>query len=177
MSSPWITWANLATALRLALIPATVLAISFADWGLAAVLFTIVVISDVVDGRLARRFDQVSPLGGLFDHATDATFVAVCTAVIASTGKINPWLAPLIAIAFIQYTLDSKALVGQSLRASKIGRINGIAYFVLVGTVIGHHLLGFYFLDLPIQIFAWVLVASSLVSIVDRLDGLRRLRA
>ena len=177
MSSPWLTWANLVTSLRLALIPATVFSISFNDWGLAAILFTIVVISDVVDGRLARQFNQATPLGGLLDHATDATFAAICTATIASSGQINVWLAPLIAITFIQYTLDSKALQGQTLRASKIGRLNGIAYFVLVGTVIGHHVLGFYFLELPIQVFAWILVASSLVSIVDRLDGLRRLRA
>ena len=176
MASRWFTWANLVTGLRLALIPATYLSIVFGDWALAAVLFTIVVVTDVLDGRLARKFNQASPLGGLLDHATDATFVAICTAAIAGTGQINPWLAPLIAITFIQYTLDSKALQGQTLRASKIGRLNGIAYFVLVGTVIGHHVLGFAFLSLPIQIFAWVLVISSLVSIVDRLDGLRRLR-
>lgn len=177
MSSQWFTWANLVTALRLALIPATYFSIIFADWLLAAVLFTVVVVTDVVDGRLARKFNQATPLGGLLDHATDATFVAICTAAIASSGLINTWLAPLIAITFIQYTLDSKALQGQTLRASKIGRLNGIAYFVLVGTVIGHHVLGFYFLSLPIQLFAWLLVATSLISIVDRLDGLRRLRA
>ena len=181
MSSPspsrWLTWANLVTSLRLALIPATYLSITFSDWALAAVLFTIVVLSDVIDGRIARKFNEASPLGGLLDHATDATFVAICTAAIASSGQINAWLAPLIAITFIQYTLDSKTLQGQTLRASKIGRLNGIAYFVLVGTVIGHHVLGFYFLDIPIQAFAWILVVSSLISIVDRLDGLRRLRA
>ena len=135
------------------------------------------VVTDVVDGRLARKFNQASPLGGLLDHATDATFVTTCTAAIASIGAVNSLLAPLIAITFIQYTLDSKALRGQTLRASKIGRLNGIAYFVLVGTVIGHHVLGFYFLTVPIQLFAWLLVASSLISILDRLDGLRRLRA
>ena len=177
MKSEWYTWANLVTGLRLTLIPATYLAISFADWGLAAALFTIVVASDVVDGKLARRFDQASPLGGLLDHATDATFVATCTLAIAASGQINSWLAPLIIITFVQYTLDSKALQGQTLRASKIGRLNGIAYFVLVGTVIGHKVLGFYFLAPIIQGFAWVLVASSLVSILDRLDALRRLRA
>jgi CDP-diacylglycerol---glycerol-3-phosphate 3-phosphatidyltransferase len=170
--TPWFTWANLVTSLRLALIPATALAMLNADWLLATTVFTIVVISDVVDGKLARAFDQASPLGGLLDHATDATYVSISTWVLAELGLINPWLAPLIALAFIQYTLDSQVLAGRALRASQIGRINGIAYFFLVGTAIGTHALNWSFLALPIQLLAWVLVITSLISMGDRLRAL-----
>lgn len=173
----WFTWANLVTALRLALIPATCLAIVNADWLLATVLFTIAVVTDIADGRLARALNQTSPLGGLFDHATDATYVTLATAAIASLGLVNIWLAPLIALAFTQYALDSKALQGQSLRASQIGRLNGIMYFALVGTVIGSQLLGLSFLHLPVQIFGWLLVLSTALSIGDRFYALIRSRA
>ncbi|NKC00528.1 MAG: hypothetical protein GKR90_18840 [Pseudomonadales bacterium] len=168
----WFTWANLVTSLRLTLIPATAFAILNADWILAAAIFTFVVISDVVDGKLARAFNQASPLGGLLDHATDATYVSISAWVLAELGLINPWLAPLIAVAFIQYTLDSRALAGQILRASQIGRINGIAYFVLVGTAIGSNALNWDFLALPVQLLAWLLVFTSLISIGDRLRAL-----
>ena len=43
-------------------------------------------------------------------------------------------LPGLVAAAFVQYTLDSRALAGQRLRASALGRWNGIAYFVLLAT-------------------------------------------
>ncbi len=177
MVNPWATWANLLTAIRLASLPAICCAIYFSDWGLAAVLFTIAVVSDVYDGRLARRFNQQTHFGGAFDHTTDALFVAACCAVMASQQLVAVALAPLILLSFIQYLLDSKALAGQPLRASIIGRCNGIAYFALVGTVIGAQVLGFTWILVLAKWAAMLLVFSTIISMLDRaiaLFGIRK---
>ncbi len=175
MASHWATWANLLTAARLASIPAICFSILFADWWLAAALFTLAVISDVYDGRLARRFAHESNFGGAFDHATDALFVTACCAVLAASDFITPVLWPLIILSFTQYLLDSKTLVGQPLRASIIGRCNGIAYFALVGTAIGAMALDIAWIMTLVTVAAWILCATTVLSMLDRAWALYRL--
>lgn len=182
MSPAWATWANLLTAFRLATIPGIIWAIVGLHWLVASALFTFAVITDIYDGRLARRFNQQSTFGGVFDHATDAFFVTAGSAALAHNGFINVYLAPLILITFTQYLLDSKVLVGQPLRTSAIGRCNGIAYFALVGTTIGANTLNcsttlnFTWLLQPVAWTAWLLVATSLISMADRLFALWQVR-
>lgn len=172
----WLTWANLLTAIRLILIAPTCWLILERYWPGAAVLFTAAAVSDYFDGKLARRFGQTSATGGLFDHATDALYVTAGCWALAEIGLINPLLPWLIPAAFVQYMLDSKALSGRRLRMSALGRYNGIAYFVVVGTGIGLKLLGLDLLEPVLAAGAWLLVATTIVSMLDRLITLVRHR-
>ncbi|MGI9430888.1 MAG: CDP-alcohol phosphatidyltransferase family protein [Myxococcota bacterium] len=166
---PWLTRANLLTAVRLALAPVLVCAVLAPAPVLAALVFALAVGTDLLDGPVARRFGETSPLGGFLDHATDATFVSLGLAACAWTGEI-PFLLPgLVVFAFVQYTLDSRVLAGEHLRASALGRYNGIAYFVALGVPVIRDALG---LAVPasvwVQGFGWLLVATTLVSMLDR---------
>ena len=178
MSGPWSTRANALTLLRLALAPALAWALLADEPLWAAGCFGLAVATDLLDGWVARRFDEVSPLGGLLDHAVDATLVTCGSAALAWQGLLPALLPALIAIAFLQYALDSRLFPGASLRGSVLGRWNGIAYYGVVGIPIVRDLLG---LGWPgpglLQGLGWLLVASSLASIVDRLRALRRARA
>lgn len=172
----WLTWANLLTGVRLISLPIIVYTLLQQLWLAAALLFTLAVITDIYDGKIARKLGQSSPLGGLFDHATDALFVSVCCASLAFLDKINIWLPGLIILAFVQYMMDSKALAGVALRMSLIGRNNGIAYYVLVGVVIGAELLNWNLLLTSASFFAWLLVLSTILSMADRAISLARQR-
>lgn len=133
----YLTAANFLTAIRaLAIVPCA-LAIAREHWGLAAALFTAAALSDFFDGRVARARGETSALGGLFDHATDALFVAATLAAAAGQQSVTLLLPPLVLLAFAQYALDSSVLQGRALRGSALGRINGIGYFVLAGFAIG----------------------------------------
>ncbi|MGI9322894.1 MAG: CDP-alcohol phosphatidyltransferase family protein, partial [Pseudomonadales bacterium] len=124
---------NLLSLSRVPLGVGMALAVYVDDWGLAALLLWIAIGTDVVDGRLARATKTSSQLGGVLDHGSDASFVTLALAALASHGWV-PWLLPvLVPLAFLQYLLDSRSLAGQPLRASQLGRYNGIAYFVLAG--------------------------------------------
>ncbi len=164
-----MTWANALTALRLLCIAPCVWAIISGQWPLAATLFVICVITDLADGPLARHFGQASPFGGLFDHGTDALFCTASLSALAWIGFINPWLPLLVALAFIQYMFDSRALAGLSLKTSFLGRNNGIAYFVMVGIPAIREATS---LSWPpdgwIAAIAWILVASTGLSMADR---------
>ena len=173
---PWLTLANATSASRLALVPASVYAVFAGRWVLAAAIFVVAVASDFLDGFLARRRGTVSALGGVLDHTADAIYVTVTLWAIAYAEAqlrvdMVPGILPLfIALAFLQYLLDSRALAGKQLRASSLGRINGIAYFVLVGTVIFRNALELEWL--PGEAIYWAglaILLSTLASMIDRL--------
>jgi phosphatidylglycerophosphate synthase len=111
----------------------------------------------------------VSKLGGALDHGSDFVFVSVGLLALAWRGAI-PWLLPpLVAIAFAQYVIDSLWIDRRpELRMSAIGRYNGIFYFVPAGVDIGVRL-GLAVLARPNRWLGWLLVATTLISIGDRL--------
>jgi cardiolipin synthase (CMP-forming) len=150
-------------------------AISTHAAALALACFALAVATDLADGRVARRFGEASALGGFLDHATDATFVATGIASLAYVGIAPAPLAPLVLAAFAQYALDSRALAGRPLRASALGRWNGIAYFVLLGIpVVRDGLTIGWPADALVRVLGWALVATTCASMTDRLLAHRR---
>lgn len=171
----WLTPANVITLSRLAGAPLLAAAVLGGATSLAGALFAAAVASDLADGRVARRRGEASALGGLLDHLSDASFVTLGLAALARQGSVTPFLPALVAAAFVQYMLDSRALQGRSLRASRLGRWNGIAYFVALGVPVVRDALG---LSWPaaaaVRVLAWGLVVSTLVSMLDRALALAR---
>ena len=178
-ANPWLTLANAASALRLVLVPVSLYAVFAGLWMLAAAIFVVAVASDFLDGFLARRRGTVSALGGILDHSADALYVSATLWVIAyaeSQMRIDvvPGFLPLfIALAFLQYLLDSKALAGKPLRTSQLGRINGIAYFVLLGAIVFRNALELEWL--PGEALYWAGLAILLSTSASMLDRLRTL--
>jgi phosphatidylglycerophosphate synthase len=167
--------ADALTLLRLVLAPVLAVAIAHEAPVAASAVFFAAVATDMADGRLARRAGRVSPWGGLFDHAVDAIFCTVGTAALARAGALPAALPPLIAVAFLQYALDSRLLAARGLRPSALGRANGIAYYAIVAVPVVRDALG---LAGPgataVQALGWGLVATTVASILDR--GRRLLR-
>jgi phosphatidylglycerophosphate synthase len=165
--------ANLLSASRL------VLALPFA-WlvlradGRAAALFALAVLTDLIDGPIARRSGAASPLGRLLDHAADFAFVCAGLTAAALRGAVPGLLPAAIALAFAQYAFDSYFLHREpGLRMSWLGRWNGVLYFAPLGGVC-LAALGVPDLGSATRALAWLLIASTALSIADRLRGVRR---
>ena len=169
--------ANALTALRLLLaVPFALLMVRPDGWSaaLAGLVLATAIATDLLDGTMARRRGTASAGGRLFDHATDCLFVTTGLAAAAVRGAL-PWPLPvLVAVAFAQYVADS--LWGRrtrTLRASALGRWNGILYFApLVGDVLVR--LGLPPLRPLVTLVAWALVATTVISMGDRLWALVR---
>ena len=169
------TMANALTSLRLIAAPICSCMVFAGRDVEATLIFLFAIATDFADGPLARKRGESSPFGALFDHGTDATFVVLGIGALVSRGFAPAVLPLLVALAFIQYALDSRALAGMHLRASVLGRWNGIFYFVLLGTPIIRNTLGWSWPgDSFILAIGWVLVVSTAVSMADRLLALRR---
>lgn len=170
-----LTLSNGVTLLRLLSVPFFFAAILERHWAVACALFWLAVGTDFADGRIARARGESTHFGGLLDHASDASFVTAGLAALAVGGRVTPLLPLLVVVAFAQYVLDSRWLAGRPLRASALGRWNGICYFVPAGIVVSREALGLAQpVDFVVASIAWLLVVSTGLSILDR--GLTLLR-
>src|SRR5580658_2298832 len=135
----------------------------------ALVAWALALVTDFLDGPVARRRGTVTALSGTCDHTTDFLFVTSGLFAGAFRG-VFPWILPvLIVAAFSQYVIDSYWIHRQAkLRGSKLGRYNGMLYFVPTCMEILIRL-GLRFLQPLLTILVWLLVASTLVSMGQRL--------
>ena len=109
-------------------------------------------------------------MGGLIDHGVDALFCITAIAALAANGLAPAILPILIAAAFLQYMADSRALAGRPLRASRLGRYNGIAYYALVGIPVVRDGLGLAWpVDALVVGLGWLLAATTAASMWNRL--------
>ena len=164
--------ANALTALRLLLVLPFAFFMAKADARsamFALIVWAIALATDFLDGPIARRLGTVTPLSGTFDHTTDFLFVTSGLFAGALRGAF-PWILPvLITAAFSQYVIDSYWVHRQAkLRGSKLGRYNGMLYFVPTCMEIVIRL-GLRFLQPALTVLVWLLVASTLLSMGQRL--------
>jgi phosphatidylglycerophosphate synthase len=100
-------------------------------------VFTLICVSDYFDGPLARYLGRDSDLGKIFDNLADITFLLVTLAYLVYREAVLLWIPLAIALAFLQYTVDSW-LLSRSRRAvalvsNPIGHWVGILNYTLVG--------------------------------------------
>ena len=168
--------ANALTAVRLALVLPIAIAMARPDVlppSVVVILLCVAIATDYLDGPIARRSGKASPRGQLFDHSTDCLFVTAGLTGAALAGAVTPVLPALIPLAFGQYVVDSYVWHRQrQLRASFLGRWNGILYFVPIVLVAASRLpfpTGFVsFLEVATSWLGFLLVASTVVSVLDR---------
>jgi phosphatidylglycerophosphate synthase len=172
-----LTWSNALTALRLFTAPFFFCFLLGEHVWVSFGLFWLAVATDVADGWLARARGEATAFGGLLDHATDASFVCFGLAALSMTGVVSAALPVLVLLAFVQYVVDSKSLAGHELRASFLGRWNGILYFVPLGVVVTREALGLSWPDdFAVRSLGYVLVLSTVASMADRVWTLIRVR-
>jgi CDP-diacylglycerol--glycerol-3-phosphate 3-phosphatidyltransferase len=164
--------ANALTALRLLLVVPFAYFMSKGDVRFAVfalVVWAVALLTDFLDGPIARRRGIVTAFSGTFDHTTDFLFVTSGLFAGAFRG-VFPWILPiLIVAAFLQYVIDSYWIHRHSkLRGSKLGRYNGMLYFAPTCMEIIIRL-GAYWLQPLLTILVWMLVLSTLVSMGQRL--------
>jgi phosphatidylglycerophosphate synthase len=125
--------ANLLSASRLLLAAAWLLAYTAGYTG-AAVLGSIAIagaISDLLDGRVARRMGIVGRVGRWLDSLADIIFVLTALTCETWAGAIPFYIPMLIAISFSQYAIDSMLLSGAPIK-SRLGHFGGIINYAMV---------------------------------------------
>ncbi|HSP17032.1 MAG TPA: CDP-alcohol phosphatidyltransferase family protein [Thermoanaerobaculia bacterium] len=141
-----LTIPNLLTLLRLFMVP-FFLAASFQRMYTAAfVLFVTAALTDILDGMIARRFNQRSRLGALLDPAADKTimvsgYIFYTFAPNLPVVTLPGWLTFVVlirdfAILLVAYLLYTRVRV-KRFPPSMAGKTSTVLQAVTLGTAIG----------------------------------------
>lgn len=134
-----ITIPNILTSLRLLAIPWMAVEIyrSEAKSPLSTILFLAIWFTDVLDGWIARHFDQVSELGKVFDPAVDKIFQLTTAIMLTIVGRVPLWIPIAIAIKDLILIIGGLVLMSKDyiVSAKWIGKLNTVllvVYFVMM---------------------------------------------
>ncbi len=142
---PRLTLPNLMTLTRLALIPVFMLAfylpLGWSGW-LAAGIFVVAGITDIIDGWLARRWQQTSRFGAFLDPVADKLIVAAALVMLVQT-HATAWMA-VPAVVIISREIAVSALrewmaeIGQRARVavSWIGKVKTVLQIVAIAALL-----------------------------------------
>lgn len=108
---------------------------------IAFILFFIVGLSDILDGRLARSRNQITEFGKLLDPIADKAMLATATLGASTLGMLSWWVTGIFLIREVAVTILRFAVIKKGvIPASKGGKLK--TFFQSFGV-------GFYILPLP----------------------------
>jgi CDP-diacylglycerol--glycerol-3-phosphate 3-phosphatidyltransferase/cardiolipin synthase len=102
---------NILTLLRIFLIPVFVVVFYLpVPWArpLCALIFTVAALTDWLDGYLARRWGQTSPLGAFLDPVADKLMVAIALVLLVQ------------AEATVLFALPAAVIIGREITVSAL---------------------------------------------------------
>lgn len=170
--------ANLLTLGRLILVPLVALCL-LADHGhdttsriIAFIIFMVAVLTDQLDGWLARKYGIVTDFGKLADPIADKMLIGVALIVLSVLGDIPWWVTVVILFREVSITLLRFLVLHRGvIPASRGGKIKTLAQTVAIGLFI-----------LPLQswsLFGWsqywltvAWVAMSIAIVLTVLTGI-----
>lgn len=139
---------------------------------LAVLIFAAIAASDVIDGRLARRWGSASSRGRTFDHLADISFILAALGAYARLSLVPWWVPAAIATAFVFYVVDSwsRPAVRSGLIGSRVGHLGGICNYVLIGILVCNNSAGIEALSEETLRFVFYLVpVYSALAVATRL--------
>jgi len=163
---------NLLSALRILAIPVV---IGFLSWPgplasfLAALIFGLASLTDLLDGYIARQQKRETAVGKLLDPLADKLLVLSCMIMLIPLERIPAWMVVLIlgrevAVTGLRGIASAEGLV---IAASRWGKAKLILQtFSLIGLMIHYRYLGIDF-HLLGMIFLWGALIITLWSGID----------
>ena len=134
---------------------------------IAGVIFIIAALSDLVDGKIARRFNLVTNFGKFMDPLADKLLVQSALLCFVANGLLPAWIA--IVIMSREFIISGFRLVaadkGIVIAAGYLGKLKTLFQVVMSVMLIFHF-------SHPVwlateQIFIWGSLILTIVSLVD----------
>jgi CDP-diacylglycerol--glycerol-3-phosphate 3-phosphatidyltransferase len=136
-------WANTITLVRIVLIPVflVVLLGGMPNWGpwLAAAVFTLLAVTDAVDGYVARARNEVTTFGKFIDPLADKLLVTAALVALVELRSLPSWIAiVIISRELIVSGLRMVAVAeGKIIAASVYGKLKTVFQIIaIVGFII-----------------------------------------
>jgi CDP-diacylglycerol---glycerol-3-phosphate 3-phosphatidyltransferase len=135
--------ANLLTGLRMALVPVFLAALFVGDghqttWRIAAfVIFAAAVITDHIDGRIARSYGMVTEFGKLADPIADKALIGAALIGLSLLGDLPWWVTVVILVREVGVTVLRFAVLRHGvIPASRGGKLKTLVQAIAIGLFI-----------------------------------------
>lgn len=162
---------NKLTVLRVFMIPFFV-AFMFIDiagdaskW-IALAIFIVASLTDMADGKIARKYNLVTNFGKFMDPLADKLLVSAAMICLIPSGKLPAWV--VIVIISREFIISGFRLVasdnGIVIAASYWGKFKTVSHMLMVIFMIAN--LGGMFTYAEL-ILMWIAVALTLISLID----------
>ena len=144
MAAPLLSLANQLTLLRMGLAPLLVVLVLARELPWALAVFLVAALTDLLDGLVARRSGQSTPLGAMLDPVADKILLTSC--FIALTWgpdllvRLPVWLTVVTlsrdAIIIVSVAIINLAYGRRMFYPSLLGKLTTAAQIVAVGVVV-----------------------------------------
>ena len=125
------------------MVPLVVWLVVFGELGVAFWVFIAAVISDAVDGFIAKRFDAVTEVGIYLDPAADKALLISIFVALGAAGLVSRWLVILVVlreVLIVGGILFSFALsLRVCMRPSTLSKVNTSAQMALAAAILAVH--------------------------------------
>jgi CDP-diacylglycerol--glycerol-3-phosphate 3-phosphatidyltransferase len=173
--------ANLLTAFRLVLVPVFLLVLFIADGHetgsriAAFAIFAVAVITDRLDGQLARKYEMVTEFGQLADPIADKLLIGSALIGLSMLGDLPWWVTVVILVREVGITLLRFAVLRHGvIPASRGGKLKTLVQAVAIGLfVLPLHAWPSVWLTTA-WIIMWAAVVLTIVTGVDYLVSAAR---
>jgi phosphatidylglycerophosphate synthase len=160
------------TLARIPLAAAMSLAIADKAWVTSLIYFAIISLTDIFDGKLARRWGCATRVGSLLDVVCDLAYILPSSLVLVSSGIFHPMYIWMILVKLVEFFVTSKHLaasrrVGKDLVYDKLGRYSASLFFILPGLVAMTEVMDIEGLIQPVILLTSALAALSSVQRVS----------
>lgn len=167
-----VSWPNTITIVRTLMIFVVVI-LAYGDvwWhgALAALVAILIIVGDWLDGHLARKLHQESPLGSVLDIAADRMFESVMWIVLADLGAVPVW----IPIVVISRGILTDSIRGYALKSGHSGFGSHSLHKSTLGKFItGSPVMRTGYALLKAFSFGWLFLALAAREFVSRWGGL-----
>lgn len=168
-SSPWGTRLrhvpNALTIARLVLVPVFLVLLFWAPedpgWRLASTIaFTVAIVTDFVDGRMARQLNIVSDFGKIWDPIADKALTGAAFVALSILGELPWWITIPILVREWGITWMRVVMLKYAVMAAAAG---GKVKTFLQSIALIVFLLRLAALPLAVQIVAWVVMLAAFV--------------
>jgi len=123
---------NLLTVLRIALLPAVVWRFMEGDSRGALAFYVIAMLTDAVDGFIARKLNQITSLGKLLDPIADKLSLLTLLGLFVADGQIPMWVLGLILAKEAALVIGSAVAFkrGIIVYALPIGKVTTVTFIL-----------------------------------------------
>jgi len=102
------------------------------------ILFSVIIITDILDGFLARKFDSVSALGAKLDILSDALYTLFSLFILTIINITPSWFIYVMAIKLLEFLITSKIVIQKQEEKNvvffdKIGKLSVSMVMLLPG--------------------------------------------